>query len=550
MQWILSLALGCGGPPQEAPAPEAPAGPLITQLALGGSASCALVSDGTVRCWGGNLQGQVGAQDTGAWFPSPRVVEGLEGVTGLFGGASAARGFAREDTFCATREGGPPVCWGADGGAFGLASRGRGGPERAETPHLVGARGLAFNNGNGCLLDAAGAVQCWGGDRAGELGDGDEASSSRAPRAAAGLAGVTDLAGGGARFGALLGDGTARCWGTRCPDRYPDAVTARDVAAPAAIEGLAGAAALAMTDDTTCVIEGDRVVCWGLSLGQRERWAPIDGTEGAGALAAGRDFVCALRGGGAACLGMNRWGQLGRGYIDRVWTSTAQPVSGLAGASAIAAGSEHACAVVDGGRGVMCWGRNDHGQRGDGTLEDRAAPGAGGHLFAPAPPSPPPTQRGDAPPPLVGAPEACAPTAITLGGEAAAVDLSPQTVIASAAGTRTSFALKLLVLGAPGEPVDAWKPPRGDQARLSAVVMSRGVGLAEGRYTSDEEDHSFLLSVSTRAQSWRLSGVKAEVALDYIGPVWICGRMKLAGRRSSAEGPFAARVVDASWGPP
>lgn len=57
------------------------------------------------------------------------------------------------------------------------------------------------------------------------------------------------------------------------------------------------------------------------------------------------------------------------------WEGEAEPekVQGLEGARAVAAGDDHACAVVAGGR-VVCWGDNARGQLGDGTTTDRDRP--------------------------------------------------------------------------------------------------------------------------------------------------------------------------------
>lgn len=45
----------------------------------------------------------------------------------------------------------------------------------------------------------------------------------------------------------------------------------------------------------------------------------------------------------------------------------------------LAAGASHACALLDDGT-VMCWGSNDHGQLGDGTLTQRSSPAAVSNL--------------------------------------------------------------------------------------------------------------------------------------------------------------------------
>ena len=66
------------------------AGPLtgITQLALGPNHGCALVTDGTVQCWGANASGQLGDGTTTARSTAAPVV-GLTAVTALARAASS-----------------------------------------------------------------------------------------------------------------------------------------------------------------------------------------------------------------------------------------------------------------------------------------------------------------------------------------------------------------------------------------------------------------------------------------------------------------------------
>jgi alpha-tubulin suppressor-like RCC1 family protein len=87
----------------------------------------------------------------------------------------------------------------------------------------------------------------------------------------------------------------------------------------------------------------------------------------------GADHVCALTETGAVwCWGDNRKGQLGAG-LDTPQSDDPQPVVGIADATAISAGSDHTCAVRDGGV-VSCWGANDSGQLGNAATEDSPVP--------------------------------------------------------------------------------------------------------------------------------------------------------------------------------
>jgi alpha-tubulin suppressor-like RCC1 family protein len=53
--------------------------------------------------------------------------------------------------------------------------------------------------------------------------------------------------------------------------------------------------------------------------------------------------------------------------------SQPQAIAGITNAAQISAGYEHTCARLGDGT-VRCWGKNDHGQLGDGTTEARNAP--------------------------------------------------------------------------------------------------------------------------------------------------------------------------------
>jgi len=174
----------------------------VASLAAAADSSCALLSAGTVKCWGYNDYGQLGLGDTNR-VSTPTVVPGLSGVTAL------AMSYY---STCALLSAGTVKCWGANYyGQLGL-----GDTNSVLTPTVVpglsGVTALAMGYGSTCALLSAGTVKCWGYNGYGQLGLGDTNSVST-PTVVPGLSGVTALAKGDERTCALLSAGTVKCWG-------------------------------------------------------------------------------------------------------------------------------------------------------------------------------------------------------------------------------------------------------------------------------------------------------------------------------------------------
>jgi hypothetical protein len=142
--------------------------------------------------------------------------------------------------------------------------------------------------------------------------------------------------------------------------------------------------------DRACAVADDQVFCWNIpgcrqSHDIHKSSAPvrIQGLpSGIKAVAVGAE--CALAEERVLCWGGNSWGQLGNG--TKVASDSAVQVQGLeTGATAIAAGDFHACAIVNGG--LRCWGWVQYGREFSNVPFGVVAPGSGvqavsaGHWF-------------------------------------------------------------------------------------------------------------------------------------------------------------------------
>ena len=232
-----------------------------------------------------------------------------------------------------------------------------------------------------CML-AGGGVQCWGKNDSGQLGDGTQ-TQRLTPVAVKGLGGtVVALAAGRCHTCALLATGAIECWGCNASGQLGDGDNA-DSSAPVQVAGIgSGATAIATTWDHTCAVVGGGVQCWGLNANAQlgdGTTAAKNAPVGAGtisnivAIAAGQTHSCALDASGkVSCWGGNAYGQLG----DNTTTQRPSPVavSSLGATGGITAGGFHSCAIVGGA--AKCWGYNATGQLGDNTTTNRWVPTA------------------------------------------------------------------------------------------------------------------------------------------------------------------------------
>ena len=350
-----------------------------TAVSAGAEHTCALLDDATVRCWGTGFGGKLGYGNVTTI--GDNETPGSVGPVDLGIGRTATAVTAGGYHSCALLDNGTVRCWGAGTTFFGSGHLGYGNTNQIgddETPGSVGpvdlgagrtATAITAGSNHTCALLDDGAVRCWGSDFFNQLGSpgsqniGDnETPGSVAPVDLGAGRTATAIAAGSYHTCALLDNGSVRCWGSGS-------------SGPVDLGAGMTATAIAAGAEHTCALLNDATVrCWGKGrlgklgygnvndIGDDETpgsAGPVD--VGAGrtvtAITAGVSHTCAvLDNGTTRCWGDNANGRHGYPYTapigDNETPQWAAPLS-LNGLISVAPGAPTAATATATGPGQV-----------------------------------------------------------------------------------------------------------------------------------------------------------------------------------------------------
>ncbi|MGA9519827.1 MAG: hypothetical protein WBV82_00100 [Myxococcaceae bacterium] len=296
----------------------------VVSVSAGAQFTCALTSAGGVKCWGYNDAGRLGDGSTTNRREPVDVVGLSTGVRQLITGWAHA---------CALTAAGGVKCWGQNlDGELGDGTE----VSRFEPVDVIGlTSGVVQVTARGthtCALSVGGGVKCWGANAVGQVGDGTR-DERTAPVDVNGLSsGVEQISAGTVHTCALLSEGGVKCWGHNTFGQLGNGANTNSLVPVDAVNLPTEIAQLALGGHHTCVLTAaGGAKCWGFNhsgqLGDgstTDRSQPVDVsglTSGVTQLAPGVSHGCArMIDGGVKCWGWGEEGQLGDGSTGQSLT--------------------------------------------------------------------------------------------------------------------------------------------------------------------------------------------------------------------------------------
>lgn len=336
----------------------------IVAVAAGGRHTCAVGGAGQVVCWGDNASGQLGYGDRQARsagegaVPLPARANAV--VTGVY-------------HTCALLEDASVRCWGDNRfGQLGAGRPGNIGDDNSETPAPVDVGGpvqrIAAGAYHTCALLVDATVKCWGWNDYGQLGVGDNRSRGLAAEDMGVRLSSVSL-GSGLRAIAVAAGGFHSCAIVEATGGDPvDAATGNVKCWGANGGGRLGIGRAASSTGGSRNDLGDALPAVDLGTGRSARQVVAGGVHTCALL---DDFSIRCWGyAGDGELGIGTTTNRGAAMEDMGDNLPAVPL-GARLAATLAAGANHACAVQ--GPDVTCWGQNNLGQLGVGDTNNRGA---------------------------------------------------------------------------------------------------------------------------------------------------------------------------------
>lgn len=179
----------------------------VVSVSAGPSNTCAVLTNGTAKCWGENTNGQLGIGTT----TSTNIPTSVRG--NITDWAKIDQGLYHS---CGRTSSNKVYCWGrGTNGLLGMPAAGNF-ANPSEIASLSGiAAELSVGDTASCVITTSGGVKCWGYGNYGLSGNGNSLTSPTDVSGA--TTGVISLSVGGQLTAIVKSSGAVQCWGVSCP---------------------------------------------------------------------------------------------------------------------------------------------------------------------------------------------------------------------------------------------------------------------------------------------------------------------------------------------
>ena len=353
----------------------------VEAIEAGTAFGLALLQDGTLRAWGANAEGTLGNDTLVASSTAVTVVAQVGSTAPLVNVAAIA---ANREHALALLTDGTVRAWGANtNGQLGDGTT-TDSPAPVTVTGLTNVVAIASGNGFSAAVRTDGTLWTWGVNHFGQLGNGTT-TSSNSPQLVSSLQNVATVSAGDSWTMARTSDGSLWAWGrnsygelgngSQQQSSTPTKVVGLDVSVQALCGFYAGYS-----------VDSQRTLwAWGYNAdGQLGNETVLCATTPQRSIGIGHVREVASYTGNTYALhrnafaygwGENSFGHLGSGNL----ASTTAPVvmreangQAMAGVEAVAGGSQFAVALLANGT-LRAWGRTDSGRLGDGQSNTSVA---------------------------------------------------------------------------------------------------------------------------------------------------------------------------------
>jgi alpha-tubulin suppressor-like RCC1 family protein len=349
------------------------AGRTVVDITAGQNYTCALLDDGSVKCWGLNDEGQLGLGSTDNKGDGPN--EMADNLLPVNVGTTVLQLVAGGMHTCARLTGDVIKCWGSN--EYGQPGQGTSfagtpfysSPVTVNLGVATAVSSIALGARHSCVRFSTGQIKCWGQNTWGQLGLGDSSTRgddliSVATTPLVNLGGgrtAIDVQASSGHTCVVLDNSAVKCWGNNWFGQIATGTTNSQADCVQADACIGDAPSETPNNAITTMSLGTGLVPAKLAVGDRHTCVLFTTAK-------------------VKCWGENQFGELGLGDATNRGDAPNQmgdnlPVVDLGSSYsavevATSSGGFHSCTVLSTGV-LKCWGRND---------KQDAAPSGGGQL--------------------------------------------------------------------------------------------------------------------------------------------------------------------------